>query len=319
MKLKKLYIRWLVWRGKALDIWSKSPYPANVLSNLCSNGFRFDGVLCGSMEGFLQSLKYQDANRQRQISSMKGKNAKNMTSTHWQTDQIVWWKSVAINRQSKEFQDLISRAYKAMFEQNERFRIALMSTRGMKLYHSQGEQNPYKTILTESEFCSVLTEMRDSYDINNKTPQHKKRLYFDMDGVLVDFESALAKQDEQTLKEYEGRFDEIPGLFGQMSPINGAIDAVHRLNEHYDCYILSTAPWNNPSAWSDKVLWVTKYLDDVFHKRMVITHCKNLCKGDILIDDRGKNGANEFEGEWIQFGSEKFPDWKAVLDYLLPK
>lgn len=86
----------------------------------------------------------------------------------------------------------------------------------------------------------------------------------------------------------------------------------------YDCYILSTAPWKNPSAWSDKVLWVTRYLDDVFHKRMVITHCKNLCKGDILIDDRGKNGTSEFEGEWIQFGSVRFPDWKSVLDYLLP-
>lgn len=65
MKLRNLYIRWKVWRGKALDIWSKSPYPANVLSNLCSNGFRFDGVLCGSMEGFLQSLKYQDTGKQR--------------------------------------------------------------------------------------------------------------------------------------------------------------------------------------------------------------------------------------------------------------
>lgn len=55
----------------------------------------------------------------------------------------------------------------------------------------------------------------------------KKRLYFDMDGVLVDFESGLAQQDEQTLKEYEGRYDENPGLFGQMLPMEGAIDAVH--------------------------------------------------------------------------------------------
>ena len=138
-----------------------------------------------------------------------------------------------------------------------------------------------------------------------------------MDGVLVDFVSALNKQSEQTLREYEGRLDEIPGLFGQMEPMAGAIDAVHRLAEQYDCYILSTAPWNNPSAWSDKVMWVTKYLDDIFHKRVIITHCKHLCKGDILIDDRGKNGTSEFEGEWIEFGSERFPDWNAVLEYLL--
>lgn len=146
-----------------------------------------------------------------------------------------------------------------------------------------------------------------------------KRLYFDMDGVLVDFQSGLAQQDEKTLREYEGREDEIPGIFGVMKPIDGAIEAVHRLSKHYDCYILSTAPWRNPSAWSDKVAWVTKYLDDIFHKRIVITHCKHLCKGDYLIDDRSKHGVTEFEGEWIHFGSEKFPNWDAVLEYLLPK
>ena len=145
----------------------------------------------------------------------------------------------------------------------------------------------------------------------------KKRLYFDMDGVIVDFESALKLQSEDTLKEYEGRLDEIPGLFGQMKPIEGALEAVRKLNEVYDCYILSTAPWKNPSAWSDKVIWITEHLDDVFHKRMVITHCKNLCKGDYLIDDRPKHGASEFEGEWLHFRSERFPDWDAVLEYLL--
>ena len=37
-----------------LDIRSNGLYPSNVLSNMCSNGFRFDGIVCGSMEGFLQ-------------------------------------------------------------------------------------------------------------------------------------------------------------------------------------------------------------------------------------------------------------------------
>ena len=60
-----------------------------------------------------------------------------------------------------------------------------------------------------------------------------------------------------------------------------------------------------------------EHLDDVFHKKMVITHCKHLCKGDYLIDDRDKNGAAEFEGELIRYGSEKFPDWDAVLEYLI--
>lgn len=146
----------------------------------------------------------------------------------------------------------------------------------------------------------------------------KKRVFVDMDNVLVDFQSGLDQQSEQTLQQYAGRLDEIPGLFGKMKPLVGAIDAVHQLNEYYDLFILSTAPWNNPSAWSDKVNWVTEYLDDLFRKRMVITHRKDLCQGEYLIDDRGKNGTSEFSGEWIEFGSERFPDWQSVLDYLIP-
>lgn len=105
---------------------------------------------------------------------MKGKNAKKMTSIGWQTDQIVWWNGVAIDRQSEEYGKLVRRAYQAMFEQNERFRTALMSTRGQTLFHSRGESNPFKTILTEGELCTILTEVRDNYDKRNKTMELNK-------------------------------------------------------------------------------------------------------------------------------------------------
>ena len=148
---------------------------------------------------------------------------------------------------------------------------------------------------------------------------NKKRLYFDMDNVLVNFQSGIDRIDESTKQEYAGRLDEVPGIFGLMEPIEGAIEAVHKLAEKYDVFILSTAPWKNPSAWSDKVSWVTRYFDDVFHKRLILSHRKDLCKGDYLIDDRGKNGTSDFEGEWIQFGSERFPDWPSVVNYLIGK
>lgn len=151
----------------------------------------------------------------------------------------------------------------------------------------------------------------------------KKRLYFDMDNVLVDFQSGLDQEPAEVKARYEDdgtgkpHYDDIPGIFSLMDPMPGAIEAVHMLAEKYEVFILSTAPWKNPSAWADKVNWVTKYFGDVFYKKMILTHRKDLCKGDYLIDDRGKNGTSEFEGEWIHFGSERFPDWDAVLKYLL--
>ena len=161
MKLHRLYVKWRCFIGKGIDIWSKNPYPSNVLSNLHDNSFEFDGVKCGSMEGFLQSLKYKDAVKQKEVCSMAGKDAKNMTNADWQLNQIVWWQGKEIDRQGHEFQKLIFRAYKTMADQNTTFRTALISTDAKTLYHSKGCENPYKTILTEEEFCEILTKVRN--------------------------------------------------------------------------------------------------------------------------------------------------------------
>jgi len=144
----------------------------------------------------------------------------------------------------------------------------------------------------------------------------QKILYIDMDNVLVDFKSALDIQSKEILEEYSGRTDEIPGLFAQMQPMKDAVESFNKLSKMYDTYILSTAPWNNPTAWSDKLEWVKNHLGDAAYKRLILSHHKNLNKGDYLIDDRTKNGAGEFGGKLILFGSEKFPDWQSVCTYL---
>lgn len=144
-----------------------------------------------------------------------------------------------------------------------------------------------------------------------------KKLFFDMDGVLVDFQSGIDKLSEETKREYEGRLDEVPGIFSLMDPMPGAIEAVHELSEYYDIYIFSTAPWNNPTAPSDKIQWLSKHFGDLFKKRVIITHCKHLVDGDYLIDDRAKNGASEFPGVWVQFGTKRYPDWEEVTRFLI--
>jgi len=84
----------------------------------------------------------------------------------------------------------------------------------------------------------------------------QKILYIDMDGVLVHFDSAFKHFSADTLRKYKGKEDEIPGIFGCMDPMPGAVDAYQELSQLFDTYVLSTAPWENPSAWSDKLLWV---------------------------------------------------------------
>jgi len=150
---------------------------------------------------------------------------------------------------------------------------------------------------------------------------NKKVIWIDMDGVLVDFSGHvenIMRNNPYINEEYEGREDEIPNIFRNAPPIEGAIEAVRKLEESgkYELYIATAAPWGNPSAAMDKRLWIVEHFGDLFVKKMAITHLKNMLIGDYLIDDRTKNGAGEFKGTHIHFG-QNGTDWNEVLRLLL--
>jgi len=67
----------------------------------------------------------------------------------------------------------------------------------------------------------------------------------------------------------------------------------------------------------DKRFWIEEHFGNLFKKKMVISHLKNMLIGDYLIDDRTANGAGEFKGEHIHFNTDSFPNWEAVLKHLL--
>ena len=151
-----------------LDIRSNALWPANVLSNLWEKPFSIDGVECGSMEGFLQSLKFQDVEKQKAVCLLSGNRAKNAGKLKdekkaWYHKQLLYWQDKAYPRQSVEYLELLRKAFRACMEQDELFQTALADTAGKALTHRSGCPDPKKTILTGDELVNILTELRDEY------------------------------------------------------------------------------------------------------------------------------------------------------------
>ena len=138
-----------------------------------------------------------------------------------------------------------------------------------------------------------------------------------MDGVIVDFMQSVKNHPE--FEKYKNEIDALPDVFLDALPIEHAIDSVGKLLDcgKYEVYIASTAPWGNIDSLSHKRIWIEKYFGERLKKRLILTHRKDFLMGDYLIDDRLKNGAGEFKGELLHFGTAKYPDWKSVLEYLL--
>lgn len=146
-----------------MDIGSGTGYPSAALSNFAPHPFEIDGVLCNSMEGFLQSLKFSNPDMQIEVCKLVGKQAKfKGKKKKWWKTQTLWWRGTEIKRDSEEYQNLLDRAFYAL-SQNEGFKKALIATGNATLTHSIGKNDQSATVLTRQEFCSRLTKIRDGY------------------------------------------------------------------------------------------------------------------------------------------------------------
>lgn len=146
-----------------MDIRAGAGYPASALSNFAPHAFVIDGVRCASMEGFLQSLKFDKPHIQAEVCKLVGKAAKargRARNDAWQRVQTLWWQGKAYPRQSDDYARLLDRAYEAMCEQSESFRKALLATGDATIRHSIGKRKEAETVLTERELCSRLMRLR---------------------------------------------------------------------------------------------------------------------------------------------------------------
>lgn len=146
---------------KKIDIGSEDSDIGSLLSNFTEFHFIVDGIQCHSMEGFLQSLKFSDPQKQIDICALVGVKAKfKGKKKKWFKTQILYWKGVEIDRHSFKYQELIDKAYSELFK-NEAFKEILKQTKGYQLTHDIGKSDPKQTILTVDEFCQRLMILRD--------------------------------------------------------------------------------------------------------------------------------------------------------------
>ena len=144
-----------------MDIGSGKSYPDNALSNFAPHPFIIDGIECNSMEGFLQSLKFENPEIQKEVCKLVGKKAKfKGKKKKWFRTQTLYWLGKAYKRDSQEYQQLLDRAFQALAT-NEGFCKALLATKDATLTHSIGKNKITETVLTTREFISRLYSIRN--------------------------------------------------------------------------------------------------------------------------------------------------------------
>lgn len=148
---------------RILDVHSRAISPvAQRLSNLWPRPFVLDDKLSTSMEGFLQSLKFElewEAQRLRDMDGVQCWKA-GQAGNEWKQTHRLWWNGVPYDRLEMPYQYLLDRAYDAQLDQNQSLRDDLRATVGFQLRHLRGKHDVRDTVLTESEYISRLERLR---------------------------------------------------------------------------------------------------------------------------------------------------------------
>lgn len=132
------------------------------LSNLAPHAFEFQGRQFGSMEGFLQSLKFQGEVFKDEIGKLSGVKAwkAGQQGNSWKELQYLYDNNGnMVDRLSDKYQVLIKEAYDALWNCSKYFRLALRDSGREQLWHN-GKHDSQDTVLTVCEYIFNLYRLR---------------------------------------------------------------------------------------------------------------------------------------------------------------
>ncbi|HMI00967.1 MAG TPA: hypothetical protein VK541_00715 [Pedobacter sp.] len=113
------------------------------------------------------------------------------------------------------------------------------------------------------------------------------------------------------------------GFFRDLKPLEGSVEAVKKLQEKYDVYIVSAA-MEFRNSLVDKYDWLAEHFPFITWRNIMFCGDK-IVDVDVMIDDRAKNFVG-FKGRKLLFTSphnllltdyERVNNWQEVLDKLL--
>ena len=149
---------------------------SSALSNLYPHSFKLmythpnftSAIKICSMESFLQGLKIKDPHIQYIfMTTYSGMDAKRMSDVldGWKKDQLLYFSGKEYKRNSADYDELITKAYDALFETNVVFReVVLPRFKDYYIIHSIGSNDKSETVLTEAEFRYQITRLLKRLD-----------------------------------------------------------------------------------------------------------------------------------------------------------
>lgn len=143
----------------------------------------------------------------------------------------------------------------------------------------------------------------------------KKTIAIDMDGVMADVESKFIEWYERDYRKKILPSDllNLPdpsvirgfvtskGFFRSLPVMTGAVEAVRRLMEKYEVYIVSAA-MEFPLSLDEKLEWLNEHFPFIHWRNIIFCGDKSIINTDYMIDDHIKN-LDPFKGTTLMFNA----------------